>query len=724
MPDYGVRTIFTAKNAISPEMARMASESDKLARKFRSVGEVFKGSFLGTAVSNAFTASISHVYEGIKGSAREFARLDENVNRAAMRFGNVEYGSRTFKDLEKTARELGRTTSFSAVEVAEAESAMAKSNFSVAASMKILPGLAEFAEASNLSIADSATIAAHALKQFNMNSPDADVQARNWKKISDVSLAAKVNLESFHEAAARGGGYLLSSGQSIETFAALEKAFEGVGAGGGQAGLAMKSMVSGLEKLDDPKKAGVLRKMGLSREDIRLGGDNLLEVLYRVQQRYNQLQGGQKIGFLQQVFGSRGLNAVALVMNQGIERVGVLKNKLDAAEGTTERLGKQIEKSLTERMEKLDKAVTEKGFQVFEKVLTGGNGGIEGMVSAINKFDVTPIANGVKAIGEGLSFVAKHSDGIASIAKSALIIKGAFMVTDTLKWAKAIPAMFGGIAATAPAIASVAGSAEKIGRQAAMSAGGTTGVLGGFQTVMWGGTRSESMWNGRRVVGPKTGGVPIRMGIEIPPEKSKMTGAQISDGFSAAMAAGQAAAIGLSIGSAINDSVKDAGKGAERDRNNLIKDADEARRLLQQNTPESLEAARRKISGIAGGALAPYEGVEGKFRMAGEFLASTLGYTEESPLELAQKKLEAVRRLSGDLGSRTNKLTAGYFTPEKFEDSRRTDDVFSALKALDKQEVTVKIELTGDGAKGAHVVSTQSNGETAPRVNKGRAGRQ
>jgi TP901 family phage tail tape measure protein len=680
--DYGVKTTFSARNLLSPEIQGMSRDISRFSRsaksEFRSMGEVFRGSFLGTFSANVVSSGIGIVEEKIKGAADEFVKLDAAVNQAAIKFGNIEYGSAQFRELETAARNLGQTTSFSAVEAAQGEAALAKANWSAAQTIKIMPSLAEFAEAGNLGLADSAVIAAQALRQFNMNSTDATQQASNWEHLSDVFLASKVNIESASEAVARGGGYLLSTGSSVETVIALEKAFEGVGAGGGMAGIAMKQMVAGLEKLDNKKGAGLLKKLGLNPGEVKLSGDNLIGVLGSVQARYDKLKGGDRIKFLTQLFGPRGANAISLVMNQGIGRVDAFKKSLDGAEGTTKRMGGQIEQSLTERIEKLDKALTEKGFQVFEQVLTGGTGGIEGMVKAIQKFDVRPIASGLQSFGRGVETIAKHSDSIVALAKGFVMIKGVLMATDFLKSGLGMARLIGGFAGAA------GGGVGGIG-----GIGGIGGAVGGGATTGYN-PGKIMMWGGGTISTPGTG-IPM-----VTPEKARMTGAQVANGFASAV---QALGVGYAIGSVISDLIQDAGNAIVRDQTNRGND------LSQQGV---------------GGEISSLD------------LSSPAGLLRAHQImqDLKKKRAATISGTQGigaGLDSGLSVMAGGDTVYQAAADQVKAIDSLAkmlATRVAEQNKVHVELTVNGDGASKVEVKQTGKSGPNAPRVNVNKAGKQ
>ena len=67
-------------------------------------------------------------------------------------------------DLEQQAKDLGRTTQYSAISAAEAMEQLGSAGFNAKEIYKAMPGLLDLAATDNIELADAASIAASALR--------------------------------------------------------------------------------------------------------------------------------------------------------------------------------------------------------------------------------------------------------------------------------------------------------------------------------------------------------------------------------------------------------------------------------------------------------------------------------------------------------------------------------------------------------------------------------
>jgi len=442
MADYLVTTDFKAHDLVSPALKAMSASNDRFARHTqRTFKDVFKGSFLGTLGAQALTRGVSVIHSGVTEVVDEYKDFDTQINAAAVKFGGIEYGSEKFKELGAVAREVGRTTKFTAGDSAGALEEMAGAGIEVVNAMKLLAPMANFAAAAKMNLAEGVEAAGGALNAFAMNSKDATIQTKNLETISDVlaktDASTRASVHGLSETVSWAAGRFTGAGQSLQTFSAIAGGLADVMIDGSVAGTVMRNMIKGLTSIG-PKGKAAIKELGLTIKgdivDQKGNLNNVIDILAKMEEPFAKLGTAQKAQVLTDIFGERAVSGVTALLNKGISSVKELESTLYVAQGASKKMGDQLNQSLTFRIMALQNALLEKGFQIFEKFLTNGRGGIEDMITAIDKWDIDPIADALSEVAKGLTFAVNHIDDIIRLGKAFVFVKGAMMAIDAVKW--------------------------------------------------------------------------------------------------------------------------------------------------------------------------------------------------------------------------------------------------------------------------------------------------
>jgi TP901 family phage tail tape measure protein len=456
MSDYLIGADFTANDKISPKLKVMDAECKRFKQSASAtLGSVFKGSFLGTMGANVALAGLNQVRAGISDVVSEYMQLDTTLNEAAVKFGNIDYGSDKFKEISKVARQVGMTTKFTSYDAAGGLEALAGAGFEAANAINLLPSVANFAAAAKMGLADATEIAGKSLNVFAMNSKDAATQAKNFTRISDVMAEADrmsmATMGGLAESVAWGASEFTTAGQSIESFMAIAAGLADVGKEGSVGGTVLRGMANDLNNLSGKGKKA-FKELGLSQKDFmdpknpRKIGD-YLDLLRKMEAGLKKFDQRKKMQILGSIFDVRSAGGIMAMLNAGTDKLVGYRSHLEQTTGSAKVMGEQLNKSLTFRVQELQNAFQEKGFQIFEGFLTDGRGGIENMIDAVNKWDIKPIVDGLNNLGSAVSFLTKHSDAIYRIGIGFLTIKGAMLGMDAFTWAMSLKTAIRGVAA-------------------------------------------------------------------------------------------------------------------------------------------------------------------------------------------------------------------------------------------------------------------------------------
>ncbi len=722
MPDYGVRTVFTARNLLSPEMARMGRDVSKFGQRarseFRSIGDVFKGSFAGTFAANVVSSGFGMMRRGVEGVTRDFITLDKTLNEAAVKFGDIEYGSEKFAQLSAVARQVGTTTKFSAIDAAGGLEALAAAGFASENALKILPSVANFAAAAKMDLASATQVAGEALNAFGMNAKDATTQTNNLVRISDVlaesDRMSNASMEQLAETVSYGAASFTNAGQSIETFGAMAAALADSAKHGSVAGTIMRGVAESFSNISPKAEKAFKKLLGpeFKKRIVDEKGNlrDFIDVLKEMEPALMKMGTAERNKTITDIFDVRAGEGVKSILAMGVDKAIQYRKQLEETSGTAERSGKQLTTSLGARIELMQNAFTEKGFQVFDKLLTGGTGKIDDMIAAVQKFDVTPIANGIKTVADAIAAIASHTTELKILGGVLLTAKGISVASSTIG---RLTEFAGAMSATSWNGTPLGGAPSLLGAGGPVASSGMPSSRVGYNTgkiVMW----------GRGTVSVPSTGIPVDM----PPEKAKRAGMNFAN-----MAVGilEASGIGVTIGTAIVSALESGSKSLENERNALIRRFDsQAIELdsMSQMTPEQRRQLRGRISQTSKGLEEQWIGGTGNLNWSG--MGKTLGawFTgSDTPEELIAKAKIREGKLLSEFDRRDQAINAGFFDPSKI--NGQTQDPSAWIRALDKAaETKIVIELTGDGADKARVTNVTGTGETAPRVNKGKTGKQ
>lgn len=165
--------------------AAMANSESKMARFFGLVkaGAVIAASALAVIVSGSVFAA---------------AKFDQHMTQALAIMEGVTADLRVA--LEQAARDVAKTTTFSANEAADAYYYLAAAGFTAAESVKLLPVVARFAQASLIDMAEATDRLVSIMTAFGLRTGDALAQAETLTRVSDALVkGATLSLGTMEE---------------------------------------------------------------------------------------------------------------------------------------------------------------------------------------------------------------------------------------------------------------------------------------------------------------------------------------------------------------------------------------------------------------------------------------------------------------------------------------------------------------------------------------------
>lgn len=237
--------------------------------------------------------------------------------KAAMDFeqGMAEVGAITRADdadmarLTENAREMGRTTKFSATQAAQGQKFLAMAGFKTNQIISSMPGMLDLAAASGMDLGRTADIASNILTGFGMEASD---MTRVANVMALAFSSSNTDVEQLGYAMKYAAPQAKALGFSIEQTAAIVSKLSDAGIQGQMAGTTLRGMIDSLTDKGNAKK---LKALKVDVVDKKGNLRDLGTIIKEMDKRMSAKSWGsaKRASFIKDVFGARagtGANAI------------------------------------------------------------------------------------------------------------------------------------------------------------------------------------------------------------------------------------------------------------------------------------------------------------------------------------------------------------------------------------------------------------------------------
>lgn len=308
-----------------------------------------------------------------------------------------------FVSLENRAKELGKTTRFSATQAAEGMLFLARAGFDTNQVLGAIGGTLNLAQAGALDLGRAADIASNVLQGFRLEVAET---GRVVDVLAKAANSTNTNVEQLGDGLKFVAPIAAGLGVSIEETTAAVGALSDAGLQATLAGTGLRKILSELES-PSAKNVKLFKDLGLSVGDVRPSAVGLTGALKKLN------EAGVEVGQGLEIFGDRGGPAFA-VLATGVPKVERLTESLKNAEGTAERVAKTMDENLQGAIKSLASA-----FEAFILEL-GESKSLEDLV---------------RSLADVMRFLADNTDTVVAAAKIfatvVLPIMGARLIAAT-----------------------------------------------------------------------------------------------------------------------------------------------------------------------------------------------------------------------------------------------------------------------------------------------------
>lgn len=436
---FTIEAIFKAADQMTAPMRRMykgvegfCKNSEKQFKELNKVSDAWFSSLakgavgIGAGVAAAGAALATAAVPGM-----EFEQAITNV-------GAVSLKSRAeVADLEKEARRLGKSTKFSATEVAKGMETMGRAGFDNAQTLEVIGGVLAAAAAEGGEFEETASVISNTLNGMGL--------ARTAKNVADVGDVLTL-------ASAKTNSSIVSLGESMKSVAPVAKQFkipfqtavasvallQDVGIDASEAGTATATMLTKLAQPTDEivKK---MKKLGITFQNSEGNMLPMEQVLKNFSQAVDKSGGNmEQAAFFADLVGLRGQRA-ALNLEEAF-RSGKFKELTDAlaeASGSAEKMAKIRMDTLSGDFEQMKGSIED----VFIGLYNLRSGPLRDITQAISKWIdensgaiVDGVNNIIKAITDNWPTIEKWGERILKAVGVITAVAGAIKLWTGAMW--------------------------------------------------------------------------------------------------------------------------------------------------------------------------------------------------------------------------------------------------------------------------------------------------
>ena len=397
--------------------------NSKIGSSLSKVGKSFTSA--GTTLTKGLTVPLMGVGAAGLKVASDFEKGMSNVKAISGATGQQ------FIDLKDKAVELGASTAFSASEVADAMTEMAKAGWNADQIIDGMSGVLSAAAASGEGLASVSTIVADTITGFGLAASDstkiADLltQAANSGTIGITDLG-----ESFKYIAPVAG----AMGLSVEDVTTAISAMSMASIKGSAAGTSLRTMLTNLVKPTDAI-ASAMSTLGIEVTNSDGSMKSLDEIISILRNSFSGLTDEEKAMYAATLAGKEGMSGLLSILNLTEEEYNEIATSMDNAGGVAEETAAIMQDNLQSKTEQLFGALESLAIVLGDLLIPHLQTFVVWLTSMVEKFTaldpetqktILTFAGLAIVIGPLLGLFGKLTSGVGGIVTSLsnLITKG------------------------------------------------------------------------------------------------------------------------------------------------------------------------------------------------------------------------------------------------------------------------------------------------------------
>jgi len=339
-------------------------------------------------------------------ATKTFAGFDDEMRLVKGVTGATE---KEFQSLTAVAEKLGRETSFTAKQVAEAMTALGRMGFKPKEIENAIPAVLNLSRATGTDLGEAAEIAANNMRVFG-------IESSRMTEVADI-LTATANgsaqtLTDLAEGLKMAGPQAAAAKDSIVNVSGALGVLANMGIRGSLAGTALRKAYS---QFANTKIQSKLKAVGIATTDANGNLRAMPEIMADIARHMNSLPTASRIAFAEEIFDLRG-SLAGLQLGGNIDQLNDFISKLKTVEGAAANTAKEMDAGIGG------------AFRIFMSA-------VEGCQIAIGRIigeALTPYMNKLSSVLTGVAeWIAAHKEVVLMAVKviAGFLAAGAALIT-------------------------------------------------------------------------------------------------------------------------------------------------------------------------------------------------------------------------------------------------------------------------------------------------------
>lgn len=440
--NYAIKTEFHLSDKSSATLAALGKKGQAMQsvlggsllaaeKRFSALGEVAKKAAVGVAAVG--TAALT---AGIAIATKRFIEFDDALAAAGAHFSDLDVTSSDYQKsldaLKNKALEVSGSTRFMATDTVGALNKMAMAGFSSEQAMAMLAGTAAMATAANVDLTSGVDMVTDAMGAFNLVKDElgqplgfAALEA-NVNHMGDVvALATKkanFGMSEWFESVKAGATLFSTYGGSLEDFTAMAGVLANVGTKGGEAGTAIRNIMTRLAAPTD-KASMALESLGISIYDSNGKMLPFLDILSQFETQLATLSEESRNNKLKTIFGREVTGSFLALLNEGSVGIARFRDELEMSQGAAEATANAMNQSLGGRIEILKSALETLGIRLIDAFKPKAVPFVDRLTEIVDDFSKNVLPRVIDEVERAIPKILKFINTLSKIAKTIWNLK-------------------------------------------------------------------------------------------------------------------------------------------------------------------------------------------------------------------------------------------------------------------------------------------------------------
>lgn len=433
MSEYKLSALLELKDKFSGAAKKAGSSLAELKNRTAGVADKLKSSFNGVRGAMATVGvgiGATAVVGVLKSSVQSYADLEDQVrrNRAIM-----SASAEQEKQLMQQTRDLGRSTKFTAQEVAEAQMYQAMAGMKTNEVLEMTPKLLKMSIAAGSDFAQTSDIVTDNLSAFGMSIGEVD-------RLMDVMVATSNNANTNVQMLGEAYKYVAASSRNFESFENVNILLGVLADNGIKSGQAGRNLAAIYRRLANPPKevANALTDLNIQLYDQQGKFKGVKALCDDLKKATANLTQEERNRYLAMIAGGEGMKILASIMGTTEEGYNKVADGVRNAKGATDKFADEMSNTTANKIAQFESALADLKISIGEAFAPIATKWMEDFMKKVEEWQKTGALDPDKLKGTAEGLVKAAEIGMRGIAG----VKGA-------TWGASLGTAIGGPVGTA-----------------------------------------------------------------------------------------------------------------------------------------------------------------------------------------------------------------------------------------------------------------------------------